>query len=912
MIEGGKKMNRVRGRVSFAFVIVCLAVGLLTAGTAFAQSTSATLEGFVKEAGGEGLPGAAINASNVESGFTLGTTSRADGSYILSGIVPGKYKIEASLTGFTSQVRTDVVLKVGGRIKIDFSLPQASLNAEVQVIAEAPLIEVTKSDISIVVDRAQIETLPLLNRDFSDLSIIKAGVIDGQSNAQPYGSGEMMVDGISNESISGNGLGTMLPADAIQEFRVITNQATAEYGNMSGMVTTAVTRSGTNELQGRLSFFYRDEMFGDPNYFVNHAEYNGAELPENQWEESPYSRTDISGFLGGPIVKDKAHFFLSFERVDAKTYATITSPLVERQSVAQKSWNYVVLAKFNYQPNQNHQFSLRLDMAPSYGDNQGIGGLYTLDRAMTAKSQNYSALAEWTWFPLADTLNELRIHFSSGRSQYETVLDTYTIERPSGYFGKDSNYPQKGYEDKLEIADNFNWFLGKHSLKAGIDYIYSPSGIEDMYLYMPGIFVFTTDAPFNPANFGTYPYMFQYNSSTKPITIDMPYTMVGTFIQDSWKITPNFTLNYGLRYNYYDLTGLTFKASSSSNFNPRIAFSWDPSGDGKSVIRGGLGTYTANLNSATTAPILFWSQFALRVRIFPGYPDPFSPNPLSPFYPHVVDFAADTGDYTTSELAAPYSLQASIGYQRELTKDIAVSADLVYTRGYNLLRRFNENPVIPGTSYEHVNPDIGNVWVVECAGKSEYTGLYLNFNKRYSHGWSLDVAYTLSKSMADSDSQGGDPAIDEGSITIPWTYDADCWTRAYGRTAFDARHKLTVTGLADLPWGFQLSGLFFYRSATPWNAIYGDDTNLDGMTGDYVDYNRNSRVGFDQTWLNLRLSKFIRFDKLSFQLFAEGFNITNRANFTTVNNIFGTAGFGDPITASDPRLIQLGIRVDWN
>jgi outer membrane receptor protein involved in Fe transport len=426
---------------------------------------------------------------------------------------------------------------------------------------------------------------------------------------------------------------------------------------------------------------------------------------------------------------------------------------------------------------------------------------------------------------------------------------------------------------------------------------------------MPGIFIFTTDTPFDPNNFDTYPYLFEYNSSTKPITIDMPYTMLGAFVQDSWKVTPNFTLNYGLRYNYYNLTGLTFKAFSPSNFNPRIAFSWDPTGEGKSSIRGGIGTYTANLNSQTTAPIIFWSQFALRVRVFPGYPDPFKRNP---FFPFIIDFAADTGDYTTSKLAAPYSAQASIGYQRELTKDIAVSADLVYTRGYNLLRRFNQNPVIPGTIDVHVNPDIGSVWVVECAGKSEYTGLYLNFNKRYSHGWSLDVAYTLSKSTSDTDSQGGDPAIDEGSITIPWTYDADCWTRAYGRTFFDARHKLTVTGLVDLPYGFQLSAIGYYRSATPWNAVFAEDVNLDGMTGDYVDYYRNSRIGFDSAWLNLRLSKFFKFDKLKLQLFAEAFNLTNKANFTTVNNIYGTSGFGNPIAAGDPRLIQLGVRVDWN
>lgn len=904
-------MNNLEKRKAFFLILTFLiAACLFGNGKALAQSALATLEGKVTDDTGAPLPGATISLKNTATGYALGSVARADGTFIVSGIQAGSYEITVSLSGFTTQIRQGVSFAVGAKLNLDFSLTPATVSAEVTVIGEAPMVEVTKSDISTVVDREMIETLPLLNRDFSDLGVIKAGVLEGVSNAQPVGSGEMVVDGISNEGVSSNTLGTMLPADAIQEFRVITTQATAEFGNMAGLVTTAITRSGTNELQGRLSFFYRDEGFGSVNYFVNHAQYGGPELPKGQWEKSPYSRTDVNGFLGGPIKTDKAHFFLSFSRVDARQYATITSPLAERQSVEQKSWNTLILAKFNYQLNKNNQFSLRLNMAPSSADNQGVGGLYTIEQGYKAKTQPFAAVAEWTWFASANTMNELRLNFSWGKSQYDTATMTYEIDRPSGYLGKNSNYPQDGYENKYQIVDNLSLFLGSHSLKAGIDFISAPTGIKDMYLYMPGIFVFTTDAPFDPANFDTYPYMFQYNSSTKPITIDAPYTMLGAFVQDSWNVTPAFTLNYGLRYSYYDLTGLKFKAFSAGNLNPRIAFSWDPSGTGKSHIRGGIGTYTANLSSMTTMPILFWSQFALRIRIFPGYPDPFSPNP---FFPPIIDFAADTGDYTTSKLTAPYSLQTSIGYQRELTKDIAVSADLVYSRGYNLLRRYNSNPVIPGTSYIHQNPDItGNVWVVEDAGKSEYKGLYLNFNKRFSHGWDLDVAYTLSKSEANTDSMGGDSNIDQGSITVPWTYEADCWERAYGRTTYDARHKLTVTGLVELPWGFQLSGLFYYRSAYPWNAIYGGDPNLDSLTGDYVDYRRNSRQGKDEMWLNARLSKFFRFDKLSLQLFAEGFNITNRVNYWTINNVYETEGFGNPITAKDPRLIQLGIRIDWN
>lgn len=881
-------------------------------GKARAQSALATLEGKVTDDTGAPLPGVTISLKNTGTGYTQGSVTRADGTYIVSGIQAGSYEITVSLSGFTTQIRQGTSFAVGAKLNLDFSLTPATVSAEVTVIGEAPMIEVTKSEISTVVDRETIEALPLLNRDFTGLSVVKAGVIEGVANGQPFGSGEMIIDGSSGESVMQNLILTMIPADAIQEFRVITNQAPAEFGNMSGLVTTAITRSGTNQIKGRLSLFYRNENLASPNYFVNHAEYNGSELPEDQWQKSPYSRWDFGGFIGGPIKKDKAHFFINFEGINTKPYVMITSPLVARESVPQEIWNYHILAKFNYQLNMRNQFSLRFDVVPSHGDNQGVGGLYTKERAYTYREKNFSAHGEWTWFPSSKTMNELRAQFNYMRSYSDPLNNSlYTIERPSGYLGKDQVLLQYNNEDKYELADNFSLFLGDHSLKAGIDYIYSPSGTSRMDLYVPGMIIFDTDKPFNAGDPSTYPYLFEYNSTHQPVSLNMPYSLLGIFVQDSWKVVPRFTLNYGLRWNYYDLTGLKFKPGDIHNFNPRIGFSWDPTGEGKSSIRGGIGTYTANLNSQCAVPIMFWKQFKLRIRVFPGYPDPYAPSLRNPF-PFILDFPADTGDYISSTLITPWSLQASLGYQRELAKDISASVDVIYSKGYNLLRAENLNPVIPGTIYEHVDPTRTNVMAVSDKGKSEYKGLYLTFSKRYSNGWSLDVSYTLSKSTADTDSQGGDIRVEGGGVTTPWSYDANAWERAYGRTFYDARHKLTITGIVDLPLGIQLSGLFFYRSKTPWNAVYAEDVNLDSLTGDYVDWNRNSRMGFDAMWLNLRLSKFIKLSSSSrAQLFAEAYNLTNRANFTTVDNIFGTDLFGKPIEAGDPRLIQLGIRLDW-
>lgn len=140
----------------------------------------------------------------------------------------------------------------------------------------------------------------------------------------------------------------------------------------------------------------------------------------------------------------------------------------------------------------------------------------------------------------------------------------------------------------------------------------------------------------------------------------------------------------------------------------------------------------------------------------------------------------------------------------------------------------------------------------------------------------------------------------------------DYWERAYGPVDRDARHRLAVTGIVDIPMGFQLSGIFYYRSKYPWNAVYKEDTNLDGMPYDWVDQQRNSRRGYDEMYLNLRVSKFFDVGRIRIHPFAEIYNAFNRTNFAAVHPYIDDVElFGNPIAASPPRQFQIGIRLDW-
>jgi hypothetical protein len=890
-----KVASKVR-RASLSFVLCVAAVLVMTAGV-FPQATQVTLEGTIVDEQGNALPGVAVGVRNTETGYLYTALSKSNGAYALSGIQPGTYEVEVKLAGFAAQKNTGMVFNMGGRVTVNFTMKPSTLQEELTVTATAPLIEVSKSEVSSVVDRQKIDDIPLLDRNFASLVLLKAGVQeDSQSNAMSRGNEEILLDGVSNEWVGTNITRASVPADAIEEFRVLTNQFQAEYGNSSGMIMSAISRSGTNTLRGRASFFYRDQAFDAVNYFVDHATYKGPKLPKDQYKKPRFDHYNYSAFLGGPIVKDRAHFFLAYEGLSQNLYSQITSPLVPNETIKQPSITNQLVAKFNYQLNEKNLLTFRYTLNRVTLKNQGPGGLFTKETAFTEKDKIDDFQANWTWFPSDNTINELRVlHSRTNFDLSAANLDLYLIQRPSGYFGKMPNVPQSTIENRTQIVDNFSIFLGDHNFKLGFDYSNVPLHGE-IWQYKPGYFIFTTDAPFDPANFATYPLMFLYNNGNTKL--NSPYTEAAVFAQDTWKVVPRFTLNLGFRYNYYMCEGLHIKNGDIRNLNPRFGFSYDLTGDGKTALRGGIGTFSANpmLNSGLLA--YFMNSIQIQTMIFPNYPDPFQPNPFFPPMPGTMSL----GEYKAKVGAiAPYSLQSTLGVERAVLQDLSVAADLIWTKGYRLTRYENENGVIPGTSFLRPNMTKGDVWVITDGGKSDYKALYLTVNKRYSHGWSLEASYTLSSSHSDVETEQ----------TQPHSNAPDAWITQWGPTDKDARHRLALTGIVDLPLGFQLSGYVYFRSKLPWNAIYPTDVNLDSIVEDYVDAHRNMRRGFDSFSLNARVSKFIDISRLRLQLFGEFYNLTNRANFGDVFNNYGLPGFGNPTTAGDPRLIQLGVRLDF-
>jgi len=882
------------------FVLVGLFVTICFSGlqiVAFAQEKLATFEGVVTDPEDAGLPGAEVSLKNIETGYSYATVTRPDGQFLFSGIEPGPYELTVKLSGFNGHVRKGLTLNVGARISLTIKLTPATVEQEVTVIADAPLVEVTKSEISSVVGRKEIDDLPVVSRSFAQLAILKAGTsgssTDIRSGAQPGGSSEVLVDGVSNEFHYYNTMRSDLPADAIQEFRVLVNQFGAEYGNATAVVLHAITRSGTNEFKGRAYGFYRDEALDAKNYFAT--------------EKEAFSQYRFGGFLGGPIIKDKLHFFASYEGARNKTYSVITSPLVARETISVKNVNDQALIKLNYQLNEKNMLSFRYTRDYPRGINQGVGGYNTRDLSYDTIQYDNVFQGNWTFYPTDNTMNELRTQYSyrwmeTKGNEMSGSPDNYQIYRPSGRFGKYWGNPMTWPEKRFQVNDNFNVFLDKHSLKMGFDIDDVDSSVTSMW-GSPGMYYFDTDEPFDPAIESTYPYMFRWNAAA-PSHEHSHMTSYGFFIQDSWTALPRLTLNLGLRYSIYKFeqnpNQERFEVNNGLNWDPRIGFSWDPVGDGKTAIRGGVGKYTNSpMGNVVYASVMSRVEYDERILYFPGYPDPLIPNP---FRPSSADTTPKENYTFTKNMPCPMSIQYTIGVEREILKDFSASADFVISKGTHDYWFVNKNPILLGTGDRRADPTMGNWYNVEAGGHGNYGGLYLVLKKRYSHGYGLEISYTLSTSKADVES--GD-----------WNMASNDYDRSldYGPTNDDARHRLSLTGVVDLPLGFQLSTIFYYRSGLPYSITVGYDANGDGIWSDYPgDAHRNSARGPDYYSLDARVSKFVNLgDRFSLQLFAEMFNLTNRVNYYNPDGDMSSSNFGQYSSAMDPRLIQFGMRFNF-
>ncbi len=873
-----------------------------------AQTIGGSVTGRVLAEAGQPLSGASVAARNLGTAVTRTAITDASGTYRLPELTAGNYEFTVGLQGFATEVRSGVKISIGQRAILDFSLKVSAVEETVTVMGEVPLVETTKSSIGASISRQQIDQLPLPERDFESLALLAPGispsVTDGSSISGAGSSGAsntFLTDGVSNDQDAlGGNRGDYSP-DAIAEYEVLSSSYSAQYGQASGAIINVITRSGGNDFHGRASAYYRADGLTASDPFA------GAETPFDQWI--------ASAFLSGPFVKDKAFFFASFEETWRNGTAVVGVDPAKLEALGLGSETTFpndlteprAVFKLDYHPNNSQMltFRFRLDDPKETNTNVGetvLGRVLTGETGATLKTDNTDYALIHSWVISSETLNEARFQYSSQANDITQVNcpGCAFIIRPTLISGKLPNLPQSFTEDRYQFLDSLSFSTGNHFFKAGADYSH-----VNIDAFVPqnfdGEFIFFTDDPYNAADPLTYPALF-VGATGNPI-IKISNNIIALFLQDEWRISPYLTLNLGLRWDYEDQA---YVEHDWQNFGPRIHFAWDPTKDGKTSVRGGFGIYYDQvfLNVPLLASIYEPGRFETQYVIAPGYPDPLvRPPGLPPPFELPPNVSIVDPNATT-----PYKNLGSLGIQRALGTNMAVSLDLVYARGYHLLNIRDANAAHVGCEpvglCPRPDPTVGAALEPQTEGKSEYAALQVGFQKRFSDCLSAQLAYNLASNRTDTDGSQAFPS-DNYDKSADW-----------GPSLNDIRHTLNAGVNWTGPWGILLGASGTFLSGAPYNITTGTDDNADGnLTERPPGVGHNSGRGASTWTVNAQLAKVIPIGSARIQVLVEVFNLFDHTNPA---GYFGVVGpeLGQPTRSADslglgPRSVQFGLRIDF-
>ncbi len=931
-------VRRGGGRTrAYAWAAACawIALVLLVPTRVSAQVTTATLEGAVKDDSGAVLPGVTVSVINEATGVRRDTVTADNGLFRVPALTPGRYEVLAELSGFSSFHRKGIVLEIGQEATIEIALKVGGVQETVAVTGDSPLVETTKSSLGQVIETKQIENLPLNGRNFQDLAVLVPGArpspsVDttksrGVFRAIAFGaqSGRMTNVSIDGGDVADTAVGSTVlgyPLDAIQEFNVVTNRFTAEFGRSSTAAVSVVTKSGSNTLHGSAFGYFRDKALNSKNYF---EEQRGLAKPD-------FNRRQMGATIGGPIQHDKTHFFAAYERQNENTFAVVNTQGIFPQFDETVKTPYrldLVTTRVDRQLGRDHALFVRY----AFHDDDvlsNVGGFNVPSAGSTATNRTHDTVVGHTWVISTSTVNELRVHYGDFHNQEQALSSDVRLSYSNLAIGQNPNDPQSVRQKRLQIRDDFSRFVpdwhGQHNLKVGADI--SRVTMDSLFAANSGgVFLFPhNNYPFNANNPATYPSRYTFGFGDPNLN---GYTTWNTafYVQDDWKPRAGLTINLGLRWEaeLSDVGNLTnaftpFKERPTerdlNNFAPRVGFVWDTKGDGRTVVRGGYGVYYfLTILNATINSYLFDGQkyVTLQVDNTNNRADFFT-DPLGGKSPQ--EFAS-SNPFTTRlmspDYATPYSQQSTIGLSQQIGRDIALDVDYVHILGLREatsrdINVFGNNGGQTqrdqfGIPIPRPFPQFRNVQMYETTGRSRYDGLHVGLRKRFSSFYQAGVSYTLSWAKGRLPSGFGSLPNDQTDI------DAD-----YAFQSTDERHRIAINAVAQLPWRLQVSPIIQFSTGRPYTLVRtGLDLNNDLRTGDREPgVGRNSERGDKQFQFDIRIARdFPLGPRARISAFFETFNITNFANFTAYNgNTRVPETLGQPSTAGDPRQAQVGVR----
>lgn len=927
------------------------------------QETGIT--GRVTDPSGAIVAGANVTATG-EDGSKFATTTNNLGIYQFPALRAAAYTLRFEAPGFSPAERTLTVL-VGQVAAVDLALQLASTSSAVNVEAAAVAVDTSSSTVAGDVSPTEVRKLPLNGRNYLQLAMMVPGITSNDVTNSPLGttdSGKIQIN-VDGQQVTQNAAGDAFgepqySQDAIDQFQIITNRFDATQGRSSRVQVNVQTKSGSDQFHGTLYGYFRN------------SDFNAADSVAHK--VLPFSDQQFGGTVGGPIIKNKLFFFFAYEgeRQPNTIFDTPTGFTGESFSFANELRTNSYLLRTDYQVNNANRISVR---ATGYTwaepFNNITNGTISPTRATDSTRTSYSAFAIWTWTVSPAFVNEAKGGLNHFDWLNTPLVQSQEYDLPGGItVGGPYNYPQHFIQNTQQYRDDLYVLHNGHSFKIGGEYLHTKySGLFQQNIrgrvtaFSSGVTSLNYDSIFptwnNPATWNIAalsPYATSYVQGFGDFNINIPTNAMGAWLQDDWKLNSKLTLNLGLRYdNDLGIFDPTLRLKSGIQtpdyndnllFQPRLGFAYDPAGDRKTVIRGGAGIFRADIQANQTIDQqIFNGQTSLQpaLQVSPSLPSinlqaPFGTTTAAQFLSGAVPINAQTIQPLAPNVRTPYSLQMSLGVERQIGKTWTVSTDYVHWRVYHDWIREDANMFYnPATGY-NANPKVAgvvntafasiNTFETPNAAGSQYDGLQVSINHRFSQNISAAAAYTLSRL--------------KDSTTSPFYYPNDQFNVAgeWANSPDDQRNTLTVSGSYLWKWGISLSGSFHYGSgqaqqvtagANPFGATYGIDIRVFPTTQAYYGsgvsqvliggtaYNllaRDSLYGLPIERVDLRLSKtFTLKERFRFMPIVEAFNLFNHSNFGAYNTVVTTASYGLPAQNTDlayaARMLQFAGRFEF-
>jgi hypothetical protein len=871
--------------------LLVLTCGFSLATPTIAQENTAELRGRVVDTQDAGMPGVTILITNEATGVYRQSVSTADGSYFITAIAPGIYTLEAELSGFAKYNRKGVRLDLGRTATLDIQLSPGAVTETITVTADTPLVDVTSKEIGGNVTTREVTMLPSVNGNFIGAVALLPGVISNVST-ESFGSDAISANGLdsrnnnfmldganNNDDVIGQRAGSQArtPLEAVAEFQVVTNQYDAEFGRTTGAIINAISKSGSNAFHGVGAGLWQDAGLTKEDFFVKQ---NGLTKPDTQLQT-------YRANIGGPVVRDKAHFFFNVERVMVDRATTITIPArpeFNASPVTQdRVWN--TLLRFDHQLSASNTWAVRWlresspqlnQIIPVVYNNNPVTGTFpvTQDASRQENDVDQTIVVTLNSVLSNSRFNTFRVNFTqedvsfanpnfndNGQDQV-ALLPTLVF---TSFVGQQSNVAQARVNDAYQIDDTMSWFIsarGSHDLKFGgqYEYVGAKSTAQDN---LNGTFFFRSDLDFNPANPRTYPDRLQIRV---PGGLDryQKAHYVSAFAQDKWRVN-RATFSLGLRYDVeiqpiQEVDNPAFPDPSAypvdkNNIAARLGLTYDLAGDGHSVFRGGYGRFYDKTHFELISAILTAGTFSDSfVALFPA--NNFDPGPAAGNLPTDPMLAGgptvnrtllaaaypagsrirNTGTVSLDnpDRVIPYTDQFTAGYERQLFSTMSVSADYVHARARDQLMIQDLNPGVrtsPARTSPVVRTNPAYVQQVSQpvnAGAIDYDGLQVALVKRFASDYSYRVSYTLGYSRGNT--SGAAIPLSDFQLLGDLNLDLN-----EGPTNVDRRHNLVISGQALVPKtrGLTLAWVVRALSGAPFRLF--DSTTDPDLNGQFTE-----------------------------------------------------------------------------